>query len=558
MIRGTPRFPHPFGPGIRGEMTRALRCLRGAVVAAILWVSLGAAAAERPRLGVLVIVDQFPSAQFSARLPTAQGGFARIAREGFRFREALYESAPTLTAPGHATLSSGTQPRTHGVVGNHFFDPAMGRVVYAVEDERHQVLGRGPAAGDGTSPARLRAGTLGESIKAAGGKVVGVSGKDRATILMVGPSADVALWLDRQRPVFTSSTWYARALPSWISPINERIGKAFASQLQWSLPRGGITGRNPPPVPPPYGTAREGADPVPSLAEPSQLSARLAAQPLLDELVVDIALAAVERERLGKDGAPDLLAIGFSSADFVGHSYGAESPEAENTFRSIDAQLGRLLDGLDRLVGAGRYVVAVSGDHGAPLPPDLLSRRGIRSGAVDIGGLAAALDQEADAALGAGDWFTPADAPGFFVPAQAREKVAAIAGRLRSVARRFEGVVDLVPRDELATGGYGALGDLYRRGLDRDRSPDFILLVRAYWSVERRDRAGHGSAHLYDRSVPLMFFGAGVRRGAGGTARAVDLAPTLAHLLGVSPPADVEGVVLDRVARFDKSTGAGR
>ncbi len=511
-------------------MRRALACLLLLLAA----VSSSAAAPERPKLGVLIVIDQLSAFAFDARLPRATGGIARLANEGYRIDELRYQYAPTVTSAGHATLATGAWPATHGVVANEWWDEALGKAVFSTEDPRYQILGREPRPRDCTSPWALRAPTLGDALKwnDARAKVVGISPKERSAMLTAGRSADAAVWIDSERPFFTTSTYYAKAPLSWLEPLNTELAKAIAGALKPGLPQGGITGKNPP-----MPLARDGGY--------ESMNESVPWQPTYEKMQVDAALAAVRELGLGKDEVPDLLTLSFSSHDVYGHHFGPESPESEAAFFRIDGEIGRLLQGLDQLVGKGKYVVALSADHGGGKLPEDLQARGIDAGRVDGKAIREKLEAEADAALGAGDWFVGYWTPGVFAAPDKRAKLHTIDERLRAVAKKEPGVADLVPLTHLLEGGnFGPLAEYFRRSASPGRSPDYLILTRPYWQYGVKDRVAHGTPYLYDRAVPALFWGQGVKKGEAQYAEAVDVAPTLARLLGVPPPAASEGRVI--------------
>lgn len=487
-----------------------------------LLASASTLAAERPRMGVVLVVDQLSADTFEARLPGLKGGLKRLAEEGLRFRALRYDAAPTVTSAGHATLATGAYAELHGITANEWIEAETGKARWATEDPAYQVLGRPPAPRDGTAPTALRAPTLSEAVKAADARAraVVISGKERASILSAGHAADACLWFDTAAPIFTTSTWYAKELPAWVQPTNDAIAKQVAAKaFAW-------------------GAAPKGeAD-----AEQPQIQAAI------DRFEVDLALAAVRALSLGKDEVPDLLTVSFSGNDRIGHEFGPQSPEAAAELQVVDAEIGRLLEALDKAVGKGRYVVALSADHGAPPTPEALAARHLDAGRVDVKGLRELLENEADAALGQGDWFTGYKTPGYFAAPAGRAKLATIAERLRAVAKAQPGVLDLLPLSQVLE-GRDSLAALYRRGAFPGRSPDFTLVPRPYWIYGLVDRAAHSTPWLYDRAVPLIFAGAGITRGQAGEAEAPDFAPTVARLLGIAAPAGATGHSIDAVFR---------
>jgi hypothetical protein len=499
-------------------------------------LSAAAVAAERPRLGVMIIVDQLSAEAFRARLPKATGGVKRMTQEGLTFHELRYEAAPTITSVGHATLATGAYGHVHGIAANEWVDAATGKLCLSTEDPLYRVLGREPQPRDGTSPIWLRVPTLADAVRGHhdAAKAVSISAKDRSAILTAG-HAGFAVWFDVEKPFFTTSTYYAKELPAWLRPVNERIAKmVLQGTFAWGLPGGGTTGASPE-------TPRAGRQ-----GDSEPFAERPELQPLLDTAEVDLALDAVRALELGKDDVPDLLTISFSGHDRVGHTFGPDSDEGVAEFLHIDQELGRLFAALDAHVGKGRYVVVFTSDHGVPPVPSRSLQRGLDAGNVDVKGLMAKLEGELNLTLGKAEWFAGYKTPGYtFHPGQ-KAKAMKVFDRLRAIARAQPGVLDLYASWQLPE---APLGVLYRRGLVEGHSPDLIVVPKPYWTYGLKDLTGHASPWLYDRAVPLIVWGAGVKKGQAGDAEAIDVAPTLSRLLGVPTPAGAEGHAIEAVFR---------
>lgn len=495
-----------------------------------------ALAAERPRLGVMIVVDQLSAEAFRARLPKATGGLKRLTQEGLTFHELRFEAAPTVTSVGHATLATGAYGAVHGIAANDWIDGATGKPCLSTQDAAYRVIGREALDRDGTAPTWLRVPTLADAVRGHhdAAKAVSISAKDRAGILTAG-HAGLAVWFDAEKPFFTTSTYYAKELPAWTKPVNERIAKmVLEGTFQWGLPAGGVTGKAPDL---PKGTRSGDSEP---LVERPEL------QPLLDTAEVDLAIEAVKALELGRDDVPDLLTVSFSGHDRIGHEFGPDAKEALDEFFHVDRELGRLFTALDASVGKGKYVVVFTSDHGAPTAPELAKARGLDAGHVDTRALGAKLKAELDAALGKAEWFAGYKTPGFTFDPALRAKAMKAFGRLRAAAKAFPGVYDLYATWQIPE---GPLGDLYRAGLVEGHSPDLIIVTKPNWTYGTRDHTGHASPWLYDRAVPLVFWGAGIKKGQAGDAEAIDVAPTLSRLLGVPTPAGAQGHAIEAVFR---------
>lgn len=499
----------------------------------LLVLAAATALAERPRLGVVIVIDQLSADSFHARAPKVTGGIKRLTTEGYVFWEARYDAAPTITSVGHATLMTGANGEVHGITSNDWIDAETGKPTLSTQDPAYQVLGREPGERDGTAPTWLRAPTLADAVKSADDRALSlsVSAKDRSAILCAG-HAGLAVWFDAEKPFFTTSTFYAKELPPFLAPTNDRLAQmVLKGVFAWGLPGGGTTGKSPM-----LGQRRGDSEP---LAEAQALQAPL------DTAEVDVALDGVKALGLGKDEVPDLLTISFSGHDRIGHGFGPDSPEALSEYLHIDQEIGRLLTGLDTLVGKGKYVVVLSSDHGVPPVPELSKARGLDAGRVDMKGLRDLLDHELDEQLGRQDWFAGGKTPGFTFTAALRAKAQPQLDRLRKVARTWPGVLDLLPIGNLQ----GPEGRLFARGAFVGRSPDLIVLTKPYWTYGAHDKTGHSSPWIYDRSVPLIFSGLNVKKGQGGTADPIDVAPTMSRLLLIPTPAAAQGRSLAEVFR---------
>ncbi len=487
--------------------------------------------AERPRLGVVIIIDQLSADTFHARAPETVAGIKRLLNEGYVFHEARFEAAPTITSVGHATLLSGAYGEVHGIVSNDWIDAETGKSCLSTQDAKYTVLGRAPHERDGTAPTWLRAPTLADAARSADDKALAlsVSAKDRSAILCAGQSG-LAVWFDAEKPFFTTSTYYAKELPPFLNAVNERIAQMILKGIfVWGLPGGGYTGKSPQ---------------LPARHDDSEpLAERKELQALLDTAEVDVALDGVKALGLGKDEIPDVLTISFSGHDRIGHAFGPDSPESLAEFLHLDQELGRLLTGLDTLVGKGKYVLALSSDHGVAPIPEVAKARGLDAGRVDLSKLKGVLDQELDDQLGRQDWFAGSKTPGFTFAPALRRKASAHVEQLTKIARNQPGVHDLLPLTDLK----GPLGSLYARGAMVGRSPDLIVVTKPYWIFGTNDRTGHASPWLYDRAVPLLFFGANVKKGQGGTTEPIHLAPTMSRLLSIPSPAAAQGHSLDEL-----------
>jgi hypothetical protein len=520
-----------------------------------------------PAFVLLIAVDQLRADRLDARLP---GGLGRIAREGRVFAAASLEHARTETCPGHATMLTGRQPAGAGITGNALVERPGLRVVYCVADEspRGRVLGGGDQPRDGRSPRRLAVTALGDWLhdERPGARVHSVSGKDRSAITLGGQQADGVWWFDgRGRGGFTTSRWYRERLPEWVER-RWSVGPLLAPvPAVWEHPSGD----------PPNGAradAYPGESPRWSITSPHPVKPEgdtkgsleaFVASPFLDARTLDFARELVVEEQLGARGEIDLLALGLSGTDYVGHSYGPFSQEARDALLRLDRDLGDFLSFLDERLGPGRLIVALTADHGVlPLPEYLAEQGGrcpVQGGRIAPAPIEAALAAYLDEELGAASGEGGASAPGWLVrngfELYFRPERAAASGvsleRAVEVAEAWlvqqPGVARVWRGSELDAGrGSEPMRTLYRNSRERAGGPE-LEVEPAYGCLFSPWPAGtsHGSPHDYDRDVPLVFMGPRIEAGrVSGRAAPVDIAPTLAAELGLAAPAELDGRVL--------------
>lgn len=535
------------------------------------------ALAPAPRLVVALLFDQYRDDYLDRFRPVfGKDGFLRLLEDGARFRDCTIPYAATLTGPGHATWLSGASPATHGIVGNGWYDRAMSMHVAAAGDPAVRSVGLPEGLrGEPASPRWMKAQTVADVLRArtgGAGRVIGISDKARCAILPAGRRPNGVYWLDEESGLMQTSTYYATALPPWVTAQNESRRAAIeqARREPWTraLPEAAYLGtRMADPgdaFPHAVGAGRDRG--------PSEIDLTL--HPMALTTLFDFAEAAVVNERLGADGIPDLLVLSVSITDRVGHRYGPDSPEVLDLAHRVDARLAAFLRHLDKTVGRGRYVVSLTSDHGVASSAPVAREFEVAPGD-SIGGLGSAtigrwIDRVLPAALTA-DGFARAGnlsrwarsvGSGFVT---FDDSVLAVAGVSRAQAARVLAdsaratpwfVTGFTAEDVRANRLPGALARQVALGWYPDRSGDAALVARpyVYFGTGPVFRAHHGSPHRYDTHVPLVLFGWGVRAGTyWDPVSTVDIAPTLAALLGIDAPAQSEGRALDEAFASPRS-----
>ena len=495
------------------------------------------APAKKPRLVILIAVDQFRYDYLNRFRGAYNAGLERLLTKGAVFTDAHYEHFPTVTAVGHSTMLSGATPSISGIVGNEWFDRETGKQVTSVSDSSVDLLGA-EAGRKGSSPHRLLVSTVGDELRMVNpnSKVVGVSSKDRSAILPVGRMANGAYWFDTGTGSFVSSTYYFKQLPSWVAKFNDsRIVDQWGGR-DWK---------------PADGNGKAFLT-LPAKGDNKYYNA-LDRTPYHNELLELFAEAAVEGEQLGSDDIPDVLSVSFSANDRIGHSVGPDSPEVRDVSIVTDRVIGRLFDFLDKKVGADNYIAVLTADHGVAPLPEVMAGRKMPGGRMPEGVVLNAIEKALSARYGAGQWVLGSSGPApylnYALISEKKLDLEEVQNTAAAAVREIPHIYRVYTRAEMRRGG--GIGDLVdrrvRAGFHYQRSSDLFVVSEPYWLFERSGTS-HGTPYNYDSHVPVIFMGAGIKSGRYNFHIAVnDIAPTLATVLDVEIPSGSAGRVLNEM-----------
>ncbi|HUR28222.1 MAG TPA: alkaline phosphatase family protein [Planctomycetota bacterium] len=522
----------------------------------------------------MIAVDQMIPEQLQRLAPLWTGGFARFVQQGTVFREARLQYADSETGPGHTTYGTGMNPLHHGIVGNDWVLPEEKSGSYCVSDpDSKLVTATGPTSSKSMSPRNIRAPGLIDRLKALdpASRGFAASSKDRAAIGMSGQHPDLAVWWDHHGLGFVSSTWYAPALPAWVTEFDGQWLAAFESAWGggWNaLDVASFEGTDTAPDDSPGELAWKGRrvfpypapeiGETPSLKELGEIAMLVYGSPAGDQFVCELARRALTALALGKDEHVDVLCVSLSACDTVGHSFGPRSREVTDVLLRADRQLELLFADLDREVGAGRWIASLSADHGVLDLPEALVQRGIGAERVSgklIGATIKAARKKMEQEFGE-DFFLAYDGRGVRL---SWTKIAA-AGKKLAEVREFaakaleeEGgawIEDASTLDELeAVARRGEPASGFRRSLansfDEERTPDVTLLPKPWKLLGMGAGTTHGTPYPYDVRIPLAFYGPGFSaRESFEPASSVDAVPTLMAALGLEVAEDFDGHVL--------------
>jgi predicted AlkP superfamily pyrophosphatase or phosphodiesterase len=481
------------------------------------------------------------------------GGYRWLKDNGIQFSEAYHEHGYTVTGPGHFVLSTGQYPGTGGVIGNYWFDRETNQGWYCVKDTTSTVLKDGSM---GLSYQNIEADALGDWMKEANleSKVVSVAGKDRASILLGGKKPDAALWYDRAGG-WTSSTYYHSSLPRWVQNFNSQLNIAsfvdstwqrlasediytsntradnFYGETDWTMSKGYSPTF-------PIDFKERGAESIISSYH---------YVPFGDNTVLRLGLTAVNEYHMGKDEIPDILFLGLSAADGVGHSFGPHSHEQLDNYLRLDKNLGAFIQKLESEVGSGKVLYVLSSDHGALGLPEYLQSQGIDSGRIPKpkrDSLFTLVTNEIDKQIGPGKVTRYGN---FFyynnsINPMEREVATEI---LKSHLSKLEGIHTVITKEDMLKGGNSVFKMRLKNMVHPEKSPDVYLITKKYWTWKYPVGASHGSPYDYDAHVPLIFARGGQKAIVKSVrVKTVDIAPTVARILKIDFPKSIDGEAL--------------
>jgi arylsulfatase A-like enzyme len=502
--------------------------------------SLASAYNAHPKLIVVIVIDQFRGDYLERyRDQFGEGGFRLFLDHGAYFTDCNYDYANTRTAPGHATLLSGAYSNGHGILANEWWDPQKKRMVTSVEDENTKVAGA-VSNGPGASPHNLLADTLGDELKLATqgkARVFGIALKDRAAILSAGFAADGAYWIDQKSGTWITSTYYRNELPKWAQEFNSSNRAQNYWNREWKDARGN--------------TLRTTAPRNNKSGAPAGFYEVVGSTPFANDYEFDFAREMVLYEKLGAGPATDLLSIGLSANDILGHEVGPDSPEMQAMVLATDRQLADFFNFLGHQVGLANIWFALSADHGISPLPSVANKLHIPAANLDAESLRAQLNSTLRklSLKNSAEYVKALDYPvawlnqDAFTPLKMKEEDAE---RAVGEAMTQIGLRGYFTRSQLAKGEVPNT-EMGRRYLHSYSSAGgwYVLGVPAPYAVGVRKETDHSSPYTYDTHVPLAFYGLAFQAGSYHThAEPVDFAVTFASLLGINAPTHAVGRVL--------------
>ena len=515
-------------------------------------------AQERPKLVVGIVVDQMKmeylyrfSNDFSAN------GFKRLMNNGYTFHNMHYNYMPTYTAPGHASIYTGTTPSTHGIIGNEWFNKAVGKDVYCTDDASVKTIGNGTEKEGAMSPKNLFSTTITDELRMATnfkGKVIGLSIKDRGAILPAGHFANWAFWYSKTG-AFISSTFYGAALPNWVTEFNQE--KRYMNYINkgWDLLKPIATYNESLPDDNPYEGKLDKDDAPVFPYDLSKIYKEKGADvlrttPFGNDILAELAMKAIEKEELGKDEITDFLAVSFSSTDYVGHTFGPRSMELQDTYLRLDQTIAQFLNYLDKTVGKDNYLLFLTADHAGAENSNYLKDNKYNVKNIPSKEIVGALKKKSNETFGA-DLILDYSNFNLFLNKEIIKGKGLEFTKVKQSFKEFLMTQEQVKRvyteeEILASSGDDYFLSFIAKGYDPKQNGDIVILDKTGYMQYQATGTTHGSPNSYDTHVPLLFYGWQVPKGELHTKKYItQIAPTLSQMLKIPFPNGTESEVLE-------------
>ena len=515
---------------------------------------------QRPKLVVGIVIDQMRF-DYLYRFKQFYGknGINRLVNKGTNFTFAHFNYVPTFTAPGHSSIYTGTTPFYHGIIGNDWYDKSAKKMIYCVSDTLVESVGSNDEEG-AMSPKRLLTPTITDQLKLATNgvsKVISISLKDRAAILPGGHMADAAYWYDNKTGDFISSSYYMKSLPGWVKHFNDKklADKYLAEKWDLLKPESNYKISLPDEAPYEYDVFEEGKSSFPHSFQNVDSASKyeaLEATPFGNKIVEEFVKSALVNEHLGNGENTDFLAVSFSSTDFIGHAYGTNSVELEDTYLRLDEQIADLLNVLDEKIGQNNYVLFLTADHGALITPGYLVRHNMPTGELNSRRTMGSLKSFSKKIFDTKDLIENfSNGQIFLNHSLINKKHLDIHNVLRLFADYIEESLPaaswVFTKDDLEKQtAYRTNPNLILNGYNIKRSGDLVIGLNPGYLIDNLGAGTtHGAQYAYDTHVPMIFYGWHIPAQIVNTpVYIIDIAPTIADLLKIAEPDACIGIPL--------------
>ena len=506
----------------------------------------------KPKLVVGIVVDQMRWDYVNKFKPffKTQNGFLKMMNQGASCNNNLISYLPTVTACGHTAVYTGSTPAIHGITGNSWYDNIQQRMVYCVEDNSVQAVGIENSSAGKMSPLNVWTTTLGDELKLATNfksKVYGVSLKDRGAIIPAGHAADGAFWYDSKSGNFISSTYYGKTLPTWLTNYNNAKKVDSFYKLGWSLSlpvsvyEANCDNDQNEYESKPFGKEVNGF-PYNLISYLGKDYGKVSSTPYGNNLVLDIATQTLINEKMGLDDITDLLAVSFSSPDYIGHAFGPNSWETLDGYIKLDELLAQFFTTLDQQVGKDNYTVFLTADHAVAPIPGYAQKHKIPAGTITDDGIKNELGKMLTAKGLNPKLISAITEFNIYLNHNLMDSLQVTQEKLTILITNYlEQKSNIIQVVESRKAAYAPLPQSIRErivnGFNPQRSGDLMFITKSGVVGGGNTGTGHGVFYNYDAHIPLLFYGKGIKKGQVNNVNYMtDIAPTITTLLGIQMP----------------------
>jgi predicted AlkP superfamily pyrophosphatase or phosphodiesterase len=522
---------------------------------------------EKPKLVIGIVIEQLRYDQLEKfKDKFVENGIRKLLNEGTFFRNASYDYMLTQSAPGHATISTGTEPSFNGITSDSWYLPLKNEMIYCTQDNSVNPVGGSYEAGL-HSPVNLLSSTFSDELELSSNgkaKIFSIGLKESSAIMSAGHSSQGVFWYDNTTGTWMSSTWYMASLPAWVNDFNALMLPESYLNNQWTtlLPMQDYAS-----CLPDSNSFEAGFDGVcffpydlKKMSSKGRINTKrdyslLRETPFGNSFTKDFAIKLIKEEGLGKDDITDFLAISFSSTDYIGHRFGPSSVEAADAILRLDRDIAQLLTFLNDSIGKKNVLIYFTAAHGVSEIPLVLEKQHIPAGYFRENQALQLLKSYLNAVYGQGDWVK-----GYYEKQIFLNRILIEDSKIpleeiqKKVARflvQFTGVASAFPYSAFEANDFSN-GHLKRivNSFSPQRSGDVIITLNPGW-IEKGDYVtNHNSPYEYDSHVPLIWYGWIVNR-ASVTRKVniTDIAATLSALCKVPYPNACTGEPLNELFR---------
>lgn len=516
---------------------------------------------QRPKLIVGIVVDQMRwdyLYRYADRY--SPNGFKRLLAQGFSCENTFIPFTPTYTGAGHASVYTGSVPAINGIIGNYWYRRDLKRIWYCSEDTSVTTVGSTSTAGK-MSPRNMLTTTITDELRLATSfqsKTIGISLKDRGSILPAGHSANAAYWFDNASAGWITSTYYMNELPDWVKKLNDKKLPDLYLQQNWNTLYPINTYRQSTADDKVYESGISGED----NSFPHQTSAisvnryeSFRFTPGGNTYTFDMAKAAIDSEKLGQRGVTDFLALSFSSTDYIGHLFGPNSIEIEDTYLRFDKDMAAFLKWLDAKIGKGQYLIFLTADHGVAHIPGFMKENKISSGTVDDAEVRKWINENAEKKMGVKNAVEQVINYQLYLNYAALQENKTNIDDFKKWAiselKNHPAIMSAFDLDNLpATPIPVKIKERITNGYNQKLSGDIQFIFNPGWFDGWNKGTTHGAWNPYDSHIPLLWFGWKIKPGkTNRETYMTDIAPTVAAMLRIQMPNGSVGNVIEEVMK---------